>query len=570
MKTNSFLLLIFGICYCCTEKSEFESISNGINESCLSLKTTSDLPWTAEVLFDGSISYVDYTNLWCQYHGSNSPFPVLYNDCSNNATAKLLSNVYIESNTLIIKGKKEPSNGYNYENNIYSNYKYSRGQLRTKKVDHFKYGYYEVDFKFTKSYGFGPNLWLRHEGEDPLVEIDIFEFEAWNPRLVPCGYYYDIDGDWVTEVFGTTQITSTNFKNMPDFSKSFNKIGFEWTPTYMAWYINNQLAKKLTSSDGPIPNVPMDIILDVNFPRAGACPNSSTPLNNYYEVKSFKYFSERPVNALFLSANNGNIITIKDFVDWKDSWSIAVPGDFDSDNITDILLYDRTNGIGVYYNSKDIDPHTYTGWRQTWKTILSGNIDNTGNSDLVFYDELNDEIYALGITSPFPGDWDIIIPCKYNSDKLTDLLVYRKVDGLAKYFSINQNGTNLLSTMSGWRKTWDIIVAGNFAEGSSYGWGESEYCLYDRTNNEIQINGIIIPQSAYYKWDYIVSGKFDSDKIDDIMCYDRETGTARFYKVSSNGLSILKTYYNWRKTWNILISGNFDNAGNDDIFLYDN
>jgi hypothetical protein len=57
----------------------------------------------------------------------------------------------------------------------------------------------------------------------------------------------------------------------------------------------------------------------------------------------------------------------------------------------------------------------------------------------------------------------MIVPGEFNGDGFTDLLFYDPAAGQGEFYSTDGGGNlALLKANSGWRRTWSVIVAGNF------------------------------------------------------------------------------------------------------------
>ncbi len=95
-----------------------------------------------------------------------------------------------------------------------------------------------------------------------------------------------------------------------------------------------------------------------------------------------------------------------------------------------------------------------------------------------------------------------------------DLLFYDATVGEAEFYKTDGKGNlSLLKKMTGFRKTWQSIVPGNFSGGN---------------------------------------------RFTDLLFYDAAAGEAEFYKTDGKGnLSLLKKTTGFRKTWQAIVPGNF-------------
>jgi len=554
-----FCIYIFSITSCEKENiyNDTKDEINSYNNTTFYLKSGTT-PWAEQILFNGTL---DINNIWLSNYPWGNP-PYIPNICENSRTCRIESNLVVQNNTLKIKTDKGPYDLYANDGNNYS-YDWTSGRIYSR--DTYKYGYFEITCKVPCGQGIGAAFWLWNSQD----EIDVFEMKGWYPFNMPTNYHRrNYNANYPLE------LDKNNIPGSPNFTTSYNTIGLEWTASKLAWYVNDVPVRK-TNID--IPTQELHIIVDVNCPTYSVCPNKLTIFPNYFDIKEIIYYSERPINSLFLStSNNGDLSTIKDFTKWRKTWDIMVSGDFDNDNLTDVLLYDKTNGEAHFYNSSGMGK-SFTGWRKTWDIIIPGNFDGTGNTDLLFYDSSNGQVYfykvysdaGLGYIKSFTGwrkTWDIMVPGDFDNDNLTDVLLYDKTNGEAHFY----NSSGIGRSFTGWRKTWDIIVPGNFD-----GTGNTDLLFYDSSNGQAyfyKVNsdaglGYIKSFTNWRKtWKIMIPGDFDNDNLTDVLLYDKNNGEAHFY----NSTGIGKTYYDWRKSWNNIISGNFDNINNDDLLLYDN
>jgi hypothetical protein len=71
-------------------------------------------------------------------------------------------------------------------------------------------------------------------------------------------------------------------------------------------------------------------------------------------------------------------------------------------------------------------------------------------------------------------------------------------------------------------------------------------------------------------WNLIVPGNFRGNGCTDLLFYDPTTGEGEFYTTDGSGnIALLKTHANWRKTWQLIIPGNFGGNGYTDLLFYD-
>jgi len=97
-----------------------------------------------------------------------------------------------------------------------------------------------------------------------------------------------------------------------------------------------------------------------------------------------------------------------------------------------------------------------------------------GQSDLLFYDPATGqgEFYTtdgsgnIGFLKAHSGwrrTWSMIVPGNFNGDSYTDLLFYDPATGQGEFYTTDGSGNiGFLKAHSGWRRTWSMIVPGNF------------------------------------------------------------------------------------------------------------
>ena len=82
-----------------------------------------------------------------------------------------------------------------------------------------------------------------------------------------------------------------------------------------------------------------------------------------------------------------------------------------------------------------------------------------------------------------PG-WDAVVPGHFGSIHFTDLLFYRRSDGLAGFYRTDGLGDIDLLKQHTWSTAWDAIVPGNFA-----GSGLTDLLLYKSSAPSCCVDG---------------------------------------------------------------------------------
>ncbi|MEQ9354453.1 S8 family serine peptidase, partial [Coleofasciculus chthonoplastes] len=152
--------------------------------------------------------------------------------------------------------------------------------------------------------------------------------------------------------------------------------------------------------------------------------------------------------------------------------------------------------------------------------------------------------------------WDAVAP---NNNGKNKLIFYDQDSGDHEFYRVNDNGSmHLIRKDSGWRKTWDMIIPGDFN-----GDGKTNLLFYDRHTGDYEFyrvndNGsmhLIRKDSGWRKtWDMIIPGDFNGDGKTNLLFYDRHTGDYEFYRVNDNGsMNRIRQGSGWRKTWDMII-----------------
>lgn len=225
----------------------------------------------------------------------------------------------------------------------------------------------------------------------------------------------------------------------------------------------------------------------------------------------------------------GNLSLLKKMTGFRKTWQAIAPGDFSPGKFTDLLFYDATVGEGEFYNINDKGDLSllkkHTGFRKTWQAIVGG---------------------------------------RFSEGRFTDLLFYDATAGEAELYTTDKGNLSLLKKHTGFRKTWQLIVSGSFGGGS----GPDDLLFYDATAGEAEFYktdskgnlSLLKKHTGFRKtWQAIVPGNFGGSTIhSDLLFYDATTGESEFYKIDDAGnLSLLKKLTGFRKTWQAIVPGDF-------------
>ena len=277
-----------------------------------------------------------------------------------------------ENNKLRIKGDHKPA-GYE---NFFPEQEYFSGVLTS--VQNFTYGYYEVRAKLPEGKGLWPAFWLLNsfEGNPPVREIDIMEFVGGDKTAIFNNYHYSVlqennpnntnDQNWDPD---RCHKVNTRQIRPDDYTATYHTFGVEWTPDYIAWFIDGELQKVVIDED---------------------CngQNNSQELNNLVDNYSGSYVSDQTMYILLNLAIGQT--------------SLGTEGDGAPNSETTFPAYFDIDYVRVYQKSNT--PNTNAGnsisWNQTPTTIVDGDNDITVN-----YNIDQDGLVLLQL---FNEDWGFI------------------------------------------------------------------------------------------------------------------------------------------------------------------
>jgi hypothetical protein len=142
------------------------------------------------------------------------------------------------------------------------------------------------------------------------------------------------------------------------------------------------------------------------------------------------------------------------------------------------------------------------------------------------------------------------------------------------YTTDGRGGMHLLRLSEGLRRTWDMIVPGDF------GGGRTGLFFYDKRAGDglfftVDSSGGLHPMGGATgtlrrAWDMIIPGNFGGNGHTDLLFYDAQSGDGEFYTVDGSGnLHTINRHTDWRHTWNMIIPGNFDGDDHTDLLFYD-
>jgi hypothetical protein len=265
------------------------------------------------------------------------------------------------------------------------------------------------------------------------------------------------------------------------------------------------------------------------------------------------------------------------YPDWRNSWSLIVPGRYTnkSSGRRDLLFYDAGSNTGEFYQTGSVgDMHqisSQTNWRNSWSIIVHGSFATPSSLDLLFYEaghgvgefyrtDGHANLTLIRAYTTFRTTWSIILSGAFSDSGYSDLLFYDPASGTGEFYSTDGHGNlALIANHSNWRTTWSIILVGKFTN-SKY----SDLLFYDPVAGDGEFystdgrgNLTLIGAHSNWRttWSSIVTGKFSDSPYSDLLFYDPAGGTGEFYRTDGRGnIKSIQNHTNWRTTWTMVLS----------------
>ena len=131
----------------------------------------------------------------------------------------------------------------------------------------FTYGYVETRVKLASKSGFFSAVWMLPNSPNYSydTELDIAEVLGGNPNTIFMTYHYN----------GRSRSSTPNVGNgnngacaAKDYTKDFVRLGLDWQPTHIAWYIDGVKCGQFDGNSSTIEDGPMHLILQVMVDNA--------------------------------------------------------------------------------------------------------------------------------------------------------------------------------------------------------------------------------------------------------------------------------------------------------------
>ena len=210
------------------------------------------------------------------------------------------------------------------------------------------------------------------------------------------------------------------------------------------------------------------------------------------------YDAASGTGAFYATDGRGGLTLVKQYTDWRTSWTQIVRGNFGRANL---LFYDASSGTGEFYhvdsNGEMALISSDDGWRNSWQTIITGKFSDNPHDDLLFYDKAagviefyqtngNGGMNPLGHQDGLRQTWHVIASGFLVPGSTTaGLLFYEDTTGYTEFYTTDGNGgMSLVNSNPGsqWSNSWQAIFVGNCAPDF---YGTDRLCAIDATQSEI-------------------------------------------------------------------------------------
>lgn len=209
---------------------------------------------------------------------------------------------------------------------------YKGAEFRTKAA--YTYGRFEVRYKATKGGGQTATFFTYHE-----LEIGINDWNEIDIEIL--GRYHD-DVQFNTITPGQTNHVRHQYVPF-DPATDFHTYAFEWTPTYVAWFIDDAEVYRQTGAHIATLNKPQKIMMNIWVSDAstwvGEFNPKVLPLFAYYDWVS--YASYTPGTGTVGTSNNFSLDWKDDFLTWDQNRWLKATHTF-SGNMVDFMAENVT------------------------------------------------------------------------------------------------------------------------------------------------------------------------------------------------------------------------------------
>lgn len=197
----------------------------------------------------------------------------------NHAGWCVPENVIVEDGVLTLKGENVQHPDAVGKQGTFNNKKYdiiyTSGAINTHHKYNFTYGYFEARLKMPVGKGMWPAWWMLKDGWPP--EIDMLEILCSKPQMLHVNYHY---GPAWNQEKSHEQVLDLGF----NASEDFHTYGFEWTPTYMKYYVDGvQVGHAFTDKSAISQATGMYMILNLAIDGWDGTPDETTEWPALYQ-----------------------------------------------------------------------------------------------------------------------------------------------------------------------------------------------------------------------------------------------------------------------------------------------
>lgn len=197
----------------------------------------------------------------------------------NHAAWCAPENVIVRDGVLTLRGENVQHPDAVGKQGTFNNKKYdivyTSGAVNTHHKYNFTYGYFEARLKMPSGKGMWPAWWMLKDGWPP--EIDMLEILCSKPDMLHVNYHY---GPAWNQEKSHEQVLALGF----DASEDFHTYGFEWTPTYMKYYVDGvQVGHAFTDKSAISQATGMYMILNLAIDGWDGTPDASTKWPALYQ-----------------------------------------------------------------------------------------------------------------------------------------------------------------------------------------------------------------------------------------------------------------------------------------------
>lgn len=317
-------------------------------------------------------------------------------------------------------------------------------------------------------------------------------------------------------------------------------------------------------------------VLDWSDPQGlAASPDQPGPTGLFF------YDNAEEAGAFFAGDGGGQLQPLRTFDVLLNGWSSVIPGNFGGDTATDLLFYASELGVGEFYASDGAGGMALLsgneGFTKGWDLIVPGNFGPADEwTDLLFYDRLEGvgkfyttdgtgKIELLGDPIPLGYNWTAIAAGLFNGSDRADIFLYDQATGQAQRYAVDEKGAlTPQGEAADWGTGWDAIIPGHFGGDSA----STDVVLYDADTGTGSLlraddkGNLALPGIALtfpQQWDTLVAGNFGADSPhSDLFGYDAEQGQGTFYAINDQGgLEVLRSLDTLAQGWDQVVPGEF-------------